>query len=225
MSKLGGLFRAATRSNLAVRTAGEYHNRTFSAAAAVLESSRKFSTQAHDSATESFLRTQSPGSVYGRLTGISKNTLKTDIVHLLEGCGLTLEDVKVEHNRMYYPTAMMVHFSSSQTYNHANREINKKGRLYKLERVGQAQWDHLRPHDGKTVLLQGIPREAIPADVERFLSGCEYDASSIQLSFRTQSPDKFATVRFPSQTQAMNCFITKNKGFCMNNQVLVRVLQ
>ncbi|GMN39047.1 hypothetical protein TIFTF001_008273 [Ficus carica] len=188
MSKLGGLFRAATRSNLAVRTAGEYHNRTFSAAAAVLESSRKFSTQAHDSATESFLRTQSPGK---------------------EGFNLV----------------KMVHFSSSQTYNHANREINKKGRLYKLERVGQAQWDHLRPHDGKTVLLQGIPREAIPADVERFLSGCEYDASSIQLSFRTQSPDKFATVRFPSQTQAMNCFITKNKGFCMNNQVLVRVLQ
>lgn len=29
----------------------------------------------------------------------------------------------------------MVHFSSSQAYNHANREINKKGRLYKLERV------------------------------------------------------------------------------------------
>lgn len=46
------------------------------------------------------------GSVYGRLTGITANTMRTDIVRLLEGCGVTLEDVKVEHNRLYYPIAV-----------------------------------------------------------------------------------------------------------------------
>lgn len=109
------------------------------------------------------------------------------------------------------------------------------------------------------VLLQGIPREGTLVDIERFLSGCQYDASSIDMFMRlvparfemsynlcfmllmtifqgliiwhnwwpcrAAIKDKLATVRFLTQTQAMNCFITKNKGYCLNNQVLVRVLQ
>lgn len=226
MSKLGGLFRPAIRSNLAARTVGASPGGAFSVAS-LRERPRHFSTESepHDAAVDSFLRTQSSGSVYGRLTGITANTLRTDIVRLLEGCGVTLEDVKVEHNRLYYPIAVMVHFSFLQAYNQAGREINKKGGIYKLERAGQRQWDLVKPYDGKSVLLQGIPREGTLVDIERFLSGCQYDASSIDMFMRAAIKDKLATVRFLTQTQAMNCFITKNKGYCLNNQVLVRVLQ
>lgn len=44
---------------------------------------------------------------------------------------------------------------------------------------------------------------------------------------RAGSPDpiKMALVRFSSQIEAMNAFIKKNRGFCLNNQILVRVLQ
>ncbi|XP_068317118.1 uncharacterized protein [Pyrus communis] len=107
--------------------------------------------------------------VYGKLLGISRYTLKIDVMNTLEGCNLSLEDVK---------------------------------------------WDNLTPHDAKTV------------SQERFLSGCEYDSSSLQIIFRSfPEPSKFATVRFPSQTEAMNAFLAKNKGFCQNGQILIRVLQ
>lgn len=46
------------------------------------------------------------GLVYGRLTGTTKYTLKTDIVNLLEGCNLSLEDVKVDYYRSYMPNGM-----------------------------------------------------------------------------------------------------------------------
>ena len=44
--------------------------------------------------------------VYGRLVGITKHTLRTDILNLLEGCNLTLPDVKVDYNRDYLPVGM-----------------------------------------------------------------------------------------------------------------------
>lgn len=34
------------------------------------------------------------------------------------------------------------------------------------------------------VLLQNVPRIAVAEDVERFLSGCEYEASSISFMLR-----------------------------------------
>ena len=46
------------------------------------------------------------GLVYGRLSGITKHTLRTDILNLLEGCNLTLQDVKVDYNRSYFPVGM-----------------------------------------------------------------------------------------------------------------------
>lgn len=46
------------------------------------------------------------GLVYGRLLGISSNTLKTDIINLFEGCKLTLDDIKVDYDRAYNPMAM-----------------------------------------------------------------------------------------------------------------------
>ena len=36
------------------------------------------------------------------------------------------------------------------------------------------------------ILLQGVPRNAVAEDVERFLAGCQYDASAIQMFGRPQ---------------------------------------
>lgn len=47
------------------------------------------------------------GLAYGRMSGISRNTLKTDIVNFLDGCDLTLEDVKFEYNRSYSSQAVL----------------------------------------------------------------------------------------------------------------------
>ncbi|KAH9735632.1 hypothetical protein KPL71_017804 [Citrus sinensis] len=167
------------------------------------------------------------GVVYGKLLGISRQTLKSDIINLLEGCNLTPDDLKVNYTRNYMPFAMMVQFPSFSAYDNAFRLIGRKGRLYRLERAEQSEWDIVMPYNGKTVLLQNVPRIAVAEDVERFLSGCEYEASSISFMLRQSLPDsiKWATVRFPSQTQAMDAFIRKNRGFCLNNQVSVRVLQ
>lgn len=34
------------------------------------------------------------------------------------------------------------------------------------------------------IMLQGIPRNALPDDIERFLTGCQYAASSMQIFLR-----------------------------------------
>ncbi|ONI03225.1 hypothetical protein PRUPE_6G245500 [Prunus persica] len=254
MSKLG-LLRASIMSSLSVRTAMAQNRcltsllrepaRRFSTEAKnplqdsstsdqPLESSPSDKPQKsspsnkpqESSPSESFFETPSTGSVYGRLLGVKRNTLKTDVVNLLEGCNLSLDDVKMDYNRWFTAIGMLVQFPSRQAYDNAIRMIAKKGRLFKLERANRAEWDSLTPYDGKTVLLQGIPPNAVPEDVDRFLSGCEYDSSSLQLSFRpSQEPAKWATVRFHTQTEAMNAFLVKNKGFCLNGEVLMRVLQ
>ncbi|KAF4391484.1 hypothetical protein CsatB_017136 [Cannabis sativa] len=226
MSKLGLLRTAMSSKFSSIRTVRTTYKHGFVAFPARQFSTESEPQQTQDQAVDSFLRTSAPGSLYAKLTGcITRNTLKTDIVNLLEGCNLSLEDVKVEYFRDYNPSAMLVHFDSPQAYDQAFKMIMRKGRFYKMEKVAKSQWDTIAPYDGKTVLLQGIPLNAVPEDVARFLSGCEFDASSIQIFQKATVPDKMATVRFPTQTKAMNCFITKNKGFCLNNQVLVRVLQ
>ncbi|XP_023544682.1 uncharacterized protein LOC111804194 [Cucurbita pepo subsp. pepo] len=196
------------------------------------QSSRFFSTEGEqsppESSADSFLDTSgATGLVYGKLYGITRNVLKTDIVNLLEGCNLSLDDVKVEYNRSFTPTSMMMQFPSRKAYDNAFRVIGRRGRMYRLERADRSQWDLLSPYNGKTVLLQGIPRNAALDDVERFLSGCDYDATSINMFFRASIPEpiRMATVLFPSPTQAMHAFLTKNRGFCLNNQILMRVLQ
>ncbi|KAK6943728.1 hypothetical protein RJ641_024830 [Dillenia turbinata] len=196
------------------------------------ESPRHFSNEAaeqtQNSTVDSILRTPEAGLAYGRLTGITRHTLRSDIVNLLEGCNLTLQDVKVEYNRSFFdPIGMLLQFPSRSAFDAAVRTIIRNGRLYKLDRADRSQWDYVTPYDGKAVLLQGIPRNALLDDVERFLCGCEYDASSIQLLTRQAAPDpiRMAVVRFPSQTQAMNAVIMKNRSFCLNNQILVRILQ
>ncbi|XP_038881279.1 uncharacterized protein LOC120072835, partial [Benincasa hispida] len=195
--------------------------------------SKFFSTEGErprpESSAEPFLYTsKTTGSVYGKLYGIiTSNTLRTDMVKLLEGCNLSVDDVKVEYTRNFLITSIMIRFPSQQAYTNAFRVIGKQGRLYRLDPVDRSKWDLLTPYNGKTVLLQGIPRNALVEDVERFLSGCDYDAGSITIFFRHshQQIIRMATVIFPSPTQAMHAFLTKNKGFCLNSQITMRVLQ
>ena len=39
-----------------------------------------------------------------------------------------------------------------------------------------------------------------------------------------RDPIRMATVLFSTRTEAMNALIKKNRGFCLNNQISVRVL-
>ncbi|CAL0321638.1 unnamed protein product [Lupinus luteus] len=174
-----------------------------------------------------FNQSDTSGLIYGRLLGIHRHVLKTDVINFLDGCNLTLDDVKLEYNRSFFPLGMMLQFPSRNAYDNALRTLLRKDRLYRLERADRSQWDTVTPYDGKTILIKGIPRTAQFEDIERTLSGSEYDPSSINIFMRSEGsePVRMATVRFPSRTQAMNAFITKNGTFCLNNRVSVQVLQ
>ncbi|KAM1409126.1 hypothetical protein ACFX2I_009553 [Malus domestica] len=94
------------------------------------------SDQMHDaSPIDPFLRTPTAGLAYGKLLGISRNTLKTDVVNMLDGYKLRLEDVKVDYSRAFTPMGMEVQFQSWKAFDNAARVISRKGGLYKLERV------------------------------------------------------------------------------------------
>ncbi|THG19797.1 hypothetical protein TEA_000037 [Camellia sinensis var. sinensis] len=89
------------------------------------------------------------GLVYGKLFGITRHTTKSDIISLLEGCNVNLDDMKVDYNRTYMPTGMMIQFPSRYAYDAAIRAINRKARLYKLERADRSQWDFITPYGEK----------------------------------------------------------------------------
>ncbi|KAB2048243.1 hypothetical protein ES319_A13G102200v1 [Gossypium barbadense] len=165
-----------------------------------------------DASINQFLDSASKGFVYGKLFGITKYTMKSDIISLLEGCNLTPDDIKVSYSRSLFPVAMMLRFPSPSAFSNAARTIRRFDRLYRLDRV----------------VLQGLPRSAALEDVERFLSGCEYDSSSIQTVTFTRpgftNLVRLTTVQFPSHIEAMNACISKNRKICLNNQISVRVL-
>ncbi|KAH9624736.1 hypothetical protein KSS87_009004 [Heliosperma pusillum] len=196
----------------------------------------------------------SQGVVYGRLLGINESTLKTDIINLFEGCGLTVDDIKVEYDRLFNPLAMLLQFPSFSEFSDAFRENTRRGRLLRLEKVmiltvlsvfcftgnnpdtyhvfqkfqvDRQQWDSVTSNSGYYVLLQGIPRNALLDDVERFLSGCNYISSSFEVFTRSAPPKsiRMAKVGFPSQIEAMNTIIQKNGSFCLNNQIITRLIQ
>lgn len=166
---------------------------------------------------------------YGKLIGITKRTTKSDILALLEGCNLSADDIKFGHNRIFNPVNLLIQFPSQQAYEVANRAFNRKGRFYRLDRSDRSQWDYIIPYEGKAILLQGIPRNAQIDDIERFLSGCAYDPSSMQLFSRIidsdSEPTRMVIVRFPSRAQATHAFLKKNREFCLNEQIMVRVLE
>ncbi|XP_059646954.1 uncharacterized protein LOC132293470 [Cornus florida] len=198
------------------------------------DSRRHFSTTeaeveqpTQDPPTNQFIQPVNKGFVYGKLFDTMHAT-KGYILNLLEG-ELTRDDIKVDYNRSFTPNGILIQFHSHSAFEYARKAIARKGRLFRLERVNPTRWDLLASYDGKAVLLQGIPRNALPDDVERFLSGCFYDASTLQFQTRQvqglTDPIRFAVVRFRTQTEAMHCFITKNRGFCLNSQILLCVLQ
>ncbi|CAN6715911.1 unnamed protein product [Malus baccata var. baccata] len=219
MCKLG-LLRAAITSNVASRMAVA-QNCTFPSV--FCKPGRRFSTKAENPTQDS------AGLVYGKLLGNSRNTLKTDVVNMLEGCNLRLEDVKVDYNQAFTPMGMVVQFQSWKAFDNAARVISRKGRLYKLERANRSQWDNLTSYDGKLVsFIQGIPQTAAPEVVERFLSSCEYNSSSLHMSiYHLSFPEssKFSTVHCTSQTESIYALLAKKKGACQNGQILMRVLQ
>lgn len=194
---------------------------------------RNFSAEAEgaaagkDSSVDQFLNPPE-GLVFGRVTGngVGKNTTKSDIIHYFEGCNLSAGDVKVEYNRSYNPVALMLQFPSQSAYDTALRQVIRKGRLYKIEKVNRTMWDFVAAYDGKAILLQGIPRNALPDDIERFLSGTNYDPN-FQPSIRLGAIDsiRFALVQFPTRPDAMNAFLTRNKSFCLNSPIIMRLLQ
>nr|XP_043609103.1 uncharacterized protein LOC122581017 isoform X2 [Erigeron canadensis] len=175
---------------------------------------RPLSTQASPASTD---------VVYGKLFGITTNTLKTDVLSLLEESDLTADDLKVDYNQLFVPTGMLVQFPSRSAYDAAIRAVARKGRLYKLEMADRSKWNYVQPYGGKFVLLQGVPTNAYIEDIERFLSGCEYDPASIRVLSRLGT--KMAVVSFQSPTAAMTAMITKNRGFCVSNQISMHVLQ
>uniref|UniRef100_A0A7N0UEP4 Uncharacterized protein n=1 Tax=Kalanchoe fedtschenkoi TaxID=63787 RepID=A0A7N0UEP4_KALFE len=188
-----------------------------------------FSTEADGISVPKFSAdsfTHGPGVFYGSLVGSIKNTLRSDVVNLLDGSDLTLEDVKTVYSPNFMPLSILVKFPSFKSYDKALKLITKN-RLYRLDKADPSQWDRAKDYGGKTLLLEGIPRLAQLEEVERFLSGCEYDAASMIMFTRQAFPEpiKTAVVPVSSPTQATSIFLRKNRGYISNNQVLVRVLQ
>ncbi|KAM0953639.1 putative RNA-binding domain superfamily [Dioscorea sansibarensis] len=174
-----------------------------------------------------FLEPPTDGLVFAKLSGIGRNTLKTDVINFFEGCDISPEDIKVSYNRAYSPVGMILQFPSRSAFDTAVRQTVRKGRLYRLDKVDRSQWDEMIAYNGKAIVLQGIPRNATLEDVERFLTGFNYDPSMLQLINR---PGMVQTVRvaiahFHTRVDAMNAFVTKNRSFCLNNPIAVRVLQ
>ncbi|KAG5028537.1 hypothetical protein AAZX31_05G074600 [Glycine max] len=197
---------------------------------------RCFSTEAEQPPLNStprpppFFETDHSGLTYGNLLGVRKHALKTDIINFLEGCNLTLEDVKMDYDRSYSLVSTLLQFPSRDSFDNAVRVILRKGRLYKLDRVNRHIWDQVKPYDGKTILIQGMPRAGTYEDIGRILSGFEFDSSSVNVFLRPggvagADPIKLATVRFNSRTQAMNAYIAKNGTFCQNNRIWIQVIQ
>ncbi|KAL6649711.1 hypothetical protein ACP70R_013935 [Stipagrostis hirtigluma subsp. patula] len=188
---------------------------------------------AADSQDDSFLKASREGLAYGRFYSViaggnrlGKDMLKTDIIHHLDRCELSLDDVKIDYNRGYYPMGALLRFPSKASFTTAIRQASQAG-LYKIEEISRDEWDLKQSFDGKAVLLQGVPRNALPEDIERFLSGTNFEPPPFESFLRPAVPDaiRVVLVKFCTKTDAMNAFITKNRGFCLNNQVSIRVLQ
>ncbi|XP_020274860.1 uncharacterized protein LOC109849438 [Asparagus officinalis] len=198
----------------------------------ILPSFRSFSTEGgepqQDSSSSADPFLQPPqGFVFGRVNIQAKYMLKTDIIHYFEGCDLSPANVKVEYNRAYNPTGILLQFPSQSAFDLGVKQSIRKGRQYRLEKVDGTQWELMPSYDGKTVLLQGMPRTAIPEDIERVLSGFEFD-HNFQIFSRPIGMNEFircALIRFPTALDAVSAFLRKNNSFCQNSPITMRVLQ
>ncbi|KAF9613295.1 hypothetical protein IFM89_006794 [Coptis chinensis] len=201
-----------------------------------------------ENSVDPFLQSLNPnaegGFVYAKLFQIGKYTTKNDVIHLLEGSHLSPHDIRVSYAPNFKPEGMALQFCNRSAFDNAIKANSRKGRLCRLELADRRLWDSVEYYDGKTadyvcedqfqevedvrlVLLQGLPRNALPEDIERFLCGCDFNSSSLHIFLRQSFPDpvRMALVQFPSEIEAMNAVIVKNRSFCLNNQILMRVLQ
>ncbi|XP_042467749.1 uncharacterized protein LOC122050936 [Zingiber officinale] len=195
-----------------------------------MNSLRRLSTESQtvqDASDDPFLRTPEEGLIYAKVTGIGWNTLKTDVINFFDESNLSTDDIKVEYTKAYNPVGMLLQFSSQSAFDLALKQNSRKGRLFKIEKVDRSHWDLTISYDGKAVMLEGLPLNSTIEDIERFLSGCNFDPSRFQTSVRPGFPDpvKLAIVHFMSRIDATNAFCWKNRNFCQNNPVSVRVLQ
>ncbi|GAA0153527.1 hypothetical protein LIER_11743 [Lithospermum erythrorhizon] len=166
------------------------------------------------------------GVCFGRLLGITKYTTRSDVCNLLDGCNLNLDDIKVEYSRSFLPVSMLIQFPSRDAYE-VGLKATRRDRLHRLDMTNRSAWGTLHAYEGRSILLEEVPISATPDDVERFLSGCQYDPSTFRNIFsRGGFPQtvRFVTVSFPSQALAMHACITKDRSFCINKQISVRVL-
>ncbi|KAK3151261.1 hypothetical protein QOZ80_3AG0243710 [Eleusine coracana subsp. coracana] len=188
---------------------------------------------AADSQEDSFLKASDEGIAYGRFysvipggNNLGKDMLKTDIIHVLDKCDLSLEDVKIDYNRGYYPMGALLRFPSKASFTTAVRQIRQNS-LYRLDVISRDQWDLKQSFGGKALLLQGVPRNAVPEDIERFLCGVNFEPPPFESFLRPGVPEpiRVVLVKCPTKTDAMNAVVTKNRSFCLNSPVSVRVLQ
>ncbi|KAL5699246.1 hypothetical protein ACHQM5_030177 [Ranunculus cassubicifolius] len=175
-----------------------------------------------DSSVDAFLKNIQPGVIYGRLTGTGMHTLKMDVITFLEGCNLSPQDVKVAYGRFFETRGMVLQFHSKNAFDNALRTVINKNRSYRLEKVDRSAWE-TPSYDGKSVMLTGIPLKALIEDIERFLSGTDYISSRMELL--TRDKGKIAVVQYPTAVQASNAVLAKNRSFCLNNQIQMRLIQ
>ncbi|KAJ4793037.1 RNA-binding protein 12B-A [Rhynchospora pubera] len=200
-------------------------------------SHRVLSTEAGTDGASSgapFFQSSPDGLVYGRITGrvqnmLGKNMLKTDLIHHLEGSDLSFHDVKFDYNRVYFLTGVLVQFPSRSSFENGHKQLRLKGGLFNLQKIDRSEWDIKSSYDGKAVLMEGIPFNATQDDLERFLSGCNYDSTSFQSVTRTERSDsdpiRIVMVRFPTQLDASHAYTSKNRSFCLNAPINMRILQ
>nr|ACG37801.1 hypothetical protein [Zea mays] len=197
------------------------------------DASGEAAATAAESQDDSFFKASREGLAYGRFYSVigggsrlEKNILKTDIIHHLDRCGLSLDDVKIEYNKGYAPLAALLRFSSKAMFTTAIRQANQN-RLHRIDEISRETWDLKKSFDGKAVLLQGVPRNALADDIERFLCGTNFEPPPFETFLRAGVPEpiRMMLVKFHTKTDAMNAFITKNRSFCLNSQVSMRVLQ
>eukprot|EP00252_Welwitschia_mirabilis_P000951 TRINITY_DN10939_c0_g1_i1.p1 TRINITY_DN10939_c0_g1~~TRINITY_DN10939_c0_g1_i1.p1 ORF type:complete len:222 (-),score=22.36 TRINITY_DN10939_c0_g1_i1:331-996(-) len=179
-----------------------------------------------------FPDTTTPGTcVYGRLINIGKHTSKKDILRFFEGCHLRPDDIKFAYNQMNFnPLGLVLQFSSKPNYNHAVRLINIKGRYLRLHEVDRIEWDNSGPsYDGKVLALQGVPKNARVEDVEHCFPGYSIvDIRFVNRGGAIQSNEhavRFALVRFPTEMDALIAMREKNKTFCLNNSIVMKLLR
>ncbi|KAL1815982.1 hypothetical protein DCAR_0520342 [Daucus carota subsp. sativus] len=226
MQKLG-LLRNVLKSGHLIRVG--YQNPRISSLLG--DSPRAFSTAGGTTTQNSpsldpFIRNPNTGLMYGTVIGITKHTTKNDILNLLEDCNLTPEDLKVRYTPFFSPIGMLIQFPSMNVFDTAAKTLGRKGRGYRLSMTRPEIWENITSYNGKALLLQDIPRNALQDDIDRFISGCHQDGTSVKLFTRVieKVPTRMAIVEFPSAILARLAFLTTIRKFCLNNQVLAQVL-